>query len=166
MQDEDAVVEEIRNVATCDSDEKIASTLVLGLRDVIIPLEMDVDGDPLQDDEVRLASVGGVVERVLHASSEDVEPDREARLLYYRFRDVPYGAYRVSVRIAEEWTDVFHDLVVRKEGVFCGEMKLDGSKPKNQISAPLLPVEQEGEDAPERFEELRGFVDQIEPLEG
>ena len=157
--------EEIREVATFDSGEENVNTLVLGLRDVVVPVEMDVDGDPLQDDQVRLTGIGGAVERVLSSSSEDVVPDREARLLYYQFRDIPYGAYRVSVRVAEVWTDLFRDVVVRKEGAFCGGKKLDGGKPTDPIPLPEAPVEQEDEVAEEWHEEAGRFVDQIEPLE-
>ncbi|MBJ6760621.1 hypothetical protein JGU66_07585 [Myxococcaceae bacterium JPH2] len=129
--------EEQRDVATFNTGDVAVNTLKVALRDVIVPIEMDLEDDALQDDEVRLTSLGGAMERVLSRNSPDVEADRQERRLYFRFRAVPLGAYRVCVRIAGEWTAVFRDLVVRGEGAFSGGMRLDTQRPRTELAPPV-----------------------------
>jgi hypothetical protein len=101
------------------------NTLVLTGVDLVLPLEMDLDGDPLHDDEVRLCSAAGF-ERVLRVSDDDVERDFERRIASYRFRAVPPGVYDVATRIAGAWIDVLRGLVVKRAGVFFQEERVDG----------------------------------------
>src|SRR4051812_42281272 len=46
-------------VALFNPGEEDHDTIVLSGIDLVIPLELDIDGDPLQDDEVRLRSEDG-----------------------------------------------------------------------------------------------------------
>jgi hypothetical protein len=122
------------------------NTIVLGGTVIVIPLEMDPDADPLHDDEVRLWSVRGSYDRTLFVSDADVEPDLQNRMMHYRFRDVPYGVYRVAVCVAGEWHDLMHNLVVTSDGAYLGGKKLSQEKPAMQAAPP---DETELDDAPD-----------------
>lgn len=155
------LVETSHDVATFDEGDGNVNVLVLPGHDVIVPVEMDPDGDPLQDDGASLDSVGGAYQRFLHPGGADVEADQAKRLWYYRFRDVPYGVYRVSLHVGETWTYLFTDLVVRREGVFAGNKKLGAEKPKDG-AAPSAELEPAPE--PDLKEGETGIADQLEPL--
>jgi hypothetical protein len=127
--DDDFLLLDIHDVALGNVGEKDHNTIVLTGIDVVVPLEMDLDGDPLQDDEVHLRATHGYYEQVLSSSDEDVEVDPDARLLYYRFRFVPPGAYSVSVRIRGHLVTVLRGLVVTRSGAFVGGKKLAAEFP-------------------------------------
>jgi hypothetical protein len=119
-----------------------------GLRsgiDLVVPLEWDIDGDPLQDDEVRLTNVDGEYDRTLLVGDEDVTADAERRLFLYRFRAVPPGAYTVSIRVAEVWYELIRGLVVTPTGARIGSSRLPGTlpdgKPALSDPEPLEPPE-------------------------
>jgi len=134
------------------------NTIVLSGVDLTVPLEMDLDDDPLQDDEVRLQSEDGRFEKHVLASDPDAKPDVDKRIVLYTFRLVPPGMYRVSVRIgAEKWLDVVTGLVVTKQGAFLGDKKL-GSEPEAVSETTDEPAEEPPE-APQEPEELGEFVD-------
>jgi hypothetical protein len=149
--DPDFLVLDVHDVALGNVGEKDHNTIVLSGVDVVVPLEMDMDGDPLQDDEVHLRAKHGQYEQVLSSSDEDVEVDTDARLLYYRFRYVPPGAYNVAVRIRDHLVTVVRGLVVTRSGVFAGGKKLDSAFPEAKAAAPDgddhedVPDEQPGE---------------------
>src|SRR5690606_16553955 len=88
------VLRERHAVATFEPEDAGHNTLVLGGLDVVVPLELDVDADPLSDDVVSLRSVHGLFEQTLSAGDPDVTPDLEAGVASYRFRLVPPGLYR------------------------------------------------------------------------
>jgi hypothetical protein len=124
------VDETFHDVVLGNPDDSDFNTIVLSGIDVVVPLEFDVDGDPLHDDEVRLQSEDGSYESVLLASHEDVKADADKRLVLYRFRAVPPGLYRVSVRIgAETWADIVVDLLVSSTGVSLGGKSLTSDDP-------------------------------------
>lgn len=144
------------------------NTIVLSGVDLTVPLEMDLDDDPLQDDEVRLRGESGHYERHLLASDPDVRPDPDRRIVLYTFRLVPPGVYRVSVRIAEErWLDVVTELVVTREGAFIGDHKLGVETEAVPEAAPELdaeePEEPEAEVLGEWMDVNDGFVEEGEP---
>ena len=104
--------------------------------DVIVPLELDLDGDPLQDDEVRLRSRDGEYERVLWISDRNVTRDEPNRLAHYRFRRVPFGYYDVAARIGGRWVTIFRKVLVMLSGVYGLDQQLTEDPPK-----PALPAE-------------------------
>ncbi len=155
----------LRDVATFELGETQVNTLLVGLGDVVVPVELDPDADPLQDDAVRLASVGGAYDRTLcPADEEDVEVDRDNRRLYYRFRAVPFGAYRAWMKVAGEWADLYTDLVVRQGGATCGGKKLEAKRPEKAPAPPVPPPDPDVEEDDEPPEDL-GYADQMEPVE-
>jgi hypothetical protein len=135
-------VTEPRDIALFERDDQHTNTIVLSGVDVLVPLARDLDRDPLHDDEIRLFREDGHFERVLQAGHGDVEPNGATELVY-RFRDVPPGLYRLSVRVGGEWTDVMTGLVVRRAGVFWNDQPLAEGPP------PPPPEESTGGDEPE-----------------
>ncbi|HYD39950.1 MAG TPA: hypothetical protein VEB43_03905 [Anaeromyxobacter sp.] len=165
MADEARELIPIRDVATSGEGETRFNTIALSGRDIVIPIEMDLAGDPLQDDEVRLVSAGGGYDQSLSPSDDDVEADDDAGVMQYRFRRVPYGAYRVHVRIGSEWTVLHDDLVVRVYGVSAAGKELDDERPAVTIAGPVEPEEPAPEEPPEPSngeEDTTLFVDQVE----
>jgi len=151
-------VEKSYDVALGNLGEKDFNTIVLSGVDITVPLEMDLDNDPLQDDEVRLRSEDSHYEKVLFASDPDAVPDKDKNLILYTFRLVPPGAYRISVRISDQrFLDVVTGLVVTKEGAFIGDQKL-GSEPESVASVEPPPEPEEPPEEPEE-ESLGEFVD-------
>jgi hypothetical protein len=116
-------------VMLCDVGDEGHNVLVLSGIDVVLPLEMDLDGDPLMDDVVSLRSVHGRFEQELTIGHPDVRPHPDKRLVYYRFRFVPPGLYRVSVRVGSTWSSVIERLLVTHEGAFLRGQKLDATPP-------------------------------------
>ena len=123
-------------VALGNLDEDDFNTIVLSGIDVVVPVELDLDGDPLQDDRVRLRSEDGYFDVILASSDPDVEADTDAGYLNYCFRLVPPGVYRVSVLIAEQWVPLVRRLVVKRDGVYVNGEKLDDAAPE-QRPAPV-----------------------------
>lgn len=153
------MIESTHDVATFDEDDGNIQVLILAGHDVIVPVELDAENDPLQDDWVSLRSVGGAYEAFLQPGMPDVEADVPNRRWYFRFRDVPFGAYRVELLVGEAWTELIPDLVVRREGVFAGGKKLGAAKPTEQV-APAAEVEPAPE--PELEDGAAGFAEQQE----
>lgn len=132
-------LDDVYDVMLGGPGDEALNTLVLPELDVVVPLERDLDNNPLQDDEIVLTSIDGSMEHVLYSSDPDVEADEENRLLFYRFRFVPLGAYRVSVRIAGSLYVVIPDLLVRREGVFMGGKKLPQQRSGEKMAPPVEP---------------------------
>src|SRR5215470_6345955 len=134
-------------VALGTPGEPHANTIVLGGATIVIPLEMDPDCDPLHDDEVRLWSAHGGYDRTMFVSDANVEPDIDARLMFYRFEDVPLGVYRVAVCVAGQWHDLMHNLIVTANSVFLGGKKLETEKPALRAAPPVtLDIDEASED--------------------
>lgn len=127
---------ETHDVALGNEGEKDYNRIVLTGVDIVIPVELDMDGDPFQDDAVRLRAEHGHFDQVLVASDRDVEADTDSRYLFYRFRHVPPGAYRVSVRIGDDWVPLLRGLVVTKDGAFVGGKKLGEDRPESKPAEP------------------------------
>jgi hypothetical protein len=129
------------------------NTIALQGVDIIIPLEEDLDCDPLQDDEIRLLSLDGNYEKVVKASDSDAVPDDEHGIIYYRFQSVPVGVYKVSVLVGQTWVDVFQQILVSPKGVWNSESRLgrkeqqikfdirreETSVPPDRVAPELLP---------------------------
>ncbi len=124
-----------RSVAARSEGRRTSNTLVIPGHDVVIPVELDLDGDPFQDDEVRISAELGGYERVLRSSDPSVTRAPEAAWLLYRFERVPYGVYRVSVRVAGRWMLLHLGLVVRRRGVFMGDRELTTELPASPSRA-------------------------------
>ena len=124
------------DVGLGNPDDDDYSTIVLSGLDIVFPLEMDLDGDPLQDDEVRLRAEGGAYDEVLTVSHPDVVPDLEKSLLYYRFRWVPFGVYTLMVRIAGTWHALTEGILVSAEGAFLGDEQLGEALPSEGMAPP------------------------------
>ncbi len=120
-------MEDVRDVMVGAPGDTAGNMLVLGGMDVVVPLEMDLDDDPLQDDEVWLRRADGSVVQVLYANDPDVERNEEQRLFFFGFRDVPFGVYTVSVKVGDQLYDAIRGLVVCREGVLLGGKKLASS---------------------------------------
>lgn len=133
---------ETYDVSLGNKGEDDHNTIVLSGIDIVVPVELDMDGDPFQDDAVRLRAEHGHFDQVLVASDPDVEIDTDSRYLFYRFRHVPPGAYRASVRIGDDWVPLLRGLVVTKDGAFVGGKKLGEDRPQ---SKPAEPEKDEGE---------------------
>lgn len=122
-------------VALGNRSETDHNTIVLTGVDVVLPLEMDADGDPLQDDEANLRSASGHYDRTLTVGHPDVTPDKDNGQLLYRFRDVPPGHYRVAVKVADRWMPVLRGIVITKDGAFVGDRKLASDVPAVKAAA-------------------------------
>lgn len=118
------------------------NTIVLGT-DLVLPLEADLDGDPEQDDEIRLRSLSGSYELVLHAHDEAVKLHPEKPLLLYRFPELPRGSYELSVRVGDRWSVLVPEIKVSIDGVFIGEGKAEASLDEVDAGEPLDPIEEE-----------------------
>ena len=129
--------------------------------DLVVPVELDLDGDPLMDDVVSLRSAHGRYEQTLVVGDPDVEIVEAQRLAYYRFTDVPPGLYRVAVRIRDRWVRVIDGLLVTVEGAFVRGEALGAELP-SEVVAPIHRTHFEdlagGEDT-------EGFDEEIEPGE-
>ena len=134
-------------------------TLVLSGIDLEVPLEADLDGDPLHDDEVRLVSEEGEYEATLTAGHPDVRFDKDKNLYVYRFREVPQGFYRLQVRVGDEdWATVASDLAVYRDKVTLGAETLGTELAK--IASEDAPVPDEDEpSADEQTDEGPVFMD-------
>jgi hypothetical protein len=144
MAADEFLLAEVHEVALGNVDEDDYNTLVLSGIDVVVPVELDADGDPLQDDEVRLRSEDGYYDVVLRSSDPDVEADADAGYLNYCFRLVPPGVYRVSVRVREHWALLVRGLVVKRDGVYINGTKLDDQPPtESPAAAPTSEPEDE-----------------------
>lgn len=129
---EEYLLWETYEVALGNTGEDDHNTLVLSGIDVVIPVELDIDGDPLQDDEVRLRSEDGYYDVTLASSDDDVEVDVETGYLHYRFRLVPPGVYRAAARAGERWTALFRGLVVQRDGAYLRGEKLGEELPSDK----------------------------------
>lgn len=138
-------VDNIHNVALFNPGESEYNTIILGGVDVVIPLELDMDGDPFQDDAVCLRSHGGNWEDVRLSSDPEVVAAPDKRHLYYPFQDVPAGIYHVDVRIAERWNTVLSNLLVTRGKAYIGDKVLPSSAPEiaAAIDDPHTLVERE-----------------------
>jgi hypothetical protein len=121
------------------------NTIVLGT-DLVIPLEADLDGDPEQDDEIRLRSLSGSYELVLHARDEAVKLHPEKPLLLYRFPELPRGSYELSVRVGDQWSVLVPEIKVSPDGVSIGGAKAETSLDDIFVGEPLDPIEEESAD--------------------
>lgn len=135
-------------VALFDEGSKSKNTIVLGA-ELVLPLEADLDGDPAQDDEVRLASAGGDYEVVLHAHGDDVEIHPSKPVLLYRFRDVPRGTFTLSVKVGDHWSVLVPDLRVKKDGVYFGDQAVSGSIDDLAIGEALDHAVEEEDEEPD-----------------
>jgi hypothetical protein len=116
------------------------NSLVLSGVDLEVPLEMDLDADPLHDDEIRLLSEDGAYEAVLCANEPDVQTDLDKNLYIYCFRSVPPGLYRIQVRTSDQgWATVITDIVVGRKGVRIGETELEDKDPEKIPLTPAAP---------------------------
>lgn len=143
---------ETYEVALGNKSESDHNTIVLTGVDVVLPLEMDADGDPLQDDEANLRSASGHYDRTLTIGHPDVVPDKDNGQLLYRFRDVPPGHYRVAVKVAEQWVPVLRGIVITKDGAFIGERKLATEVPATKAAAAPADAGEGAEEASNHHE--------------
>jgi hypothetical protein len=134
------------------------NTIVLSGIDLVVPLELDLDSDPLHDDEIRLKSETSAFERILLSSDPNATPDPDKHLLLYRFRVVPPGIYRISVKVGETWSDLVVGLVVSKKGAYLGDKRLDDGDPEAIHPPPVPKADEESEPVLEP-EELGDFMD-------
>lgn len=118
------------DVALFNPGETEHNTIVLGGVDLVIPLELDMDGDPFQDDAVCLRSLGGDWEHVCLSSDPEVTAAQDRRHLYYPFHDVPAGIYRVDVRVADHWNTVISNLLVSRGSAFIGDQVMGEAPPE------------------------------------
>ncbi len=128
------------------------NVIVLTGVDLVVPLEADLDGDPVHDHAARLESVDGSF-WILEADDPDVRLDLDARRYLYRFRAVPCGLYSISVKGAAGWVPVVTGILVDKKGASMGG-KLLAEKAHPPRPPPPPPPEEpapEPEPLPEDF---------------
>ena len=133
------------------------NTIVVDRTDLSVPVERDLDGDPLQDDEVWLKDAEGKVVRRLLSTDADVSEDSASGYRLYCFRELPFGVYSVWVNLAGQPYALLPGVVVRAEGAFVGDERLDAE--------PVLPPRDTAEDSPaalDEGDEGELFVDQDE----
>jgi hypothetical protein len=154
-------------VALGNRDETEQNTLVIADREVTLFLERDYDDDPLQDDRVRLLSFDGSVELILESDDpEHVEAVEDESLLCYRFLAVPFGLYRVMVEVDGGWKEVINNLIVRRQGVFIGDVELSDAAPSEVVVAvdrydDDAADDQQGDEQAEAASEDGGDVDAV-----
>lgn len=145
------------DVSLGNRGERSHNTLVLPGVDLVVPLERDLDGDPLQNDEVHLVADDGTLDLQLTVDDPAVRDEGDG-LLRYEFRAVPFGVYHVRVRVGGELIEVMHGLEVRRRGVFHDGARIDGEGAALDVSQdPLDARDAPGDDddgAFERFEVL------------
>lgn len=107
--------------------------------DIVIPLELDLDGDPLKDDEIRLRRNDGGYDKVVKSS--EAEREEGVPLLNYLFEDVPPGEYTVSVKVGSAWNDVMNEMRVTTSDVFYQGASFSGDEDGSQFGFPQEPVE-------------------------
>jgi len=150
------------SVALFNRGEKEVNTIVLPGMELVIPLEEDMDCDPLQDDEIRLTGAGGGYERVVKSSDPEAVPNHEERLIYYHFPDVPPGIYQLSVRIGGHWVPLANDLIVTPKGAFLGREKLGEAAAKTVFDTRPHPEAKPEPKGPPSSPRLlpKGYMDQ------
>ena len=148
-----------RPVATFERGDSDYNTIALEGIDIVIPLEEDLDCDPLQDDEIRLQNLDGTFEKILKASGPDATPEHGSEVIHYNFRKVPAGFYRISVRVGEAWVDVSTDLMVTPRGAFFRGAKLKQEPPPVSYQARKEEVEITDSDDDTWIPELPEFMD-------
>jgi hypothetical protein len=149
----DDEVDETFDVALTLPGESRHNTIVLGGTDLTIPLEMDADGDPFQDDAVCLRSASGFYEQALLSSDEVVRADSDKRYLYYPFEDVPSGVYSVDVQIAGRWTAVISGILVSRGEARRGDEVLGEDPPGDGSAADEAGEDDDEPEAPELGED-------------
>ncbi len=133
-------------VALFDKGSTKKNVIVLGA-ELVLPLEADLDGDPDQDDEVRLVGPGYDVTRSAQADEVEIHPDKP--VLLYRFPDVPRGEYSLLVKIGDTWSTVVPKLSVKKDGVFVGDKAVSGSLDDLAVGEALGREADEEEEQPD-----------------
>jgi hypothetical protein len=128
-------------VALGDVGSSTKNTLLLDRWDLVVPVERDLDDDPLVDDEVVLKDLDGQVVRRLLASDDDVSEDPDSGMLLYCFRDLPFGVYSVAVVVGAQEHPVIAQVVVRAKGVFIGETKLSESSALARLARAQEPAD-------------------------
>lgn len=113
---------------------------MLGRWDIVVPLERDLDDDPLHDDEVVLKDADGVIVRRVFASDDDVAEDPDSGMLLYTFRDVPFGVYSVAVAVGAQQHPVIAQVIVRAKGVFVGDEQLGADDPLEKLTRAQEPT--------------------------
>jgi hypothetical protein len=150
-------------VAVGNEGEDDHNTIVLSGVDLSVPLEMDLDDDPLQDDEIRIRSEDGFFEQHVRASDADAEPLVDQRMILYHFRGVPPGVYRIQVNVAGRWVDVIRGLVVRRGGVVHAGSNLTTSRPTHSLGPAAPPPEPpEHDEAPDEESEFMDVNDSFQ----
>jgi hypothetical protein len=112
------------------------NTLVLAGLDLVFPLEADLDGDPDTEDVVRLWSEDGMYDRSLTKRNSDVQPEGDAPILAYTFRDVPPGIYRLSAVVRDRQFDILRDIVVTRTDALHGGTSLAGNYDPLLVGTP------------------------------
>jgi hypothetical protein len=129
-------------------DDTSHNVVVLSGVDLDVPLEADLDDDPLHDDELLLEGTDGSFRR-LTPKHPDVRLDLEKKLYIYRFRSVPPGEYRLSVRLSDDvWASIATGIRVDKRGASFGGRQLTDAPPpappqEPEATAPEEPAAQE-----------------------
>jgi hypothetical protein len=122
------------------------NTIVLGGLDVVIPLEIDFDGDASVEDEVRLRSDDGWFEAHVKESEATVEREGDKPILLYTFEAVPPGVYTVSAKVGEEFWDILTGLRVTRDTVKYDDKSFVGSSSdRDKLGVP----DDEGEELAE-----------------
>lgn len=143
-------------VATGPIGASAHNTIVVRGMSLTLPLELDLDDDPLQDDEVRLRSQDGFFEQHVRASDPEAEPLIEERLLLYHFRDVPPGVYNAEVNAGGRWRTVVRGLLVERSGADGADPHISGTRESPKLGgedAHHVHDDPEGEDRDVRTQE-------------
>jgi hypothetical protein len=135
------------DVALGTSNDQACNVVVLSGVDLEIPLEADLDHDPVHEDELLLEGSDGSV-RHLSGSDPDVRLDLDKKLHIYRFRSVPPGEYSLSARLSDGvWASIATGIRIDKRGASFGGKLLTDAPPPKPAEAPEEKEQEEAEPA-------------------
>lgn len=122
--------------------------------DLALPMEVDLDGDPTQEDAVRLVSVALGVDRVVSENDPDATRHPTAPLVTYRFPKLQPGTYSIQVRVDGRWVPYLTGVTLRLDGLYLGEKRLQGWVDPASLGTPAPDdvVDDTPEEKPEYFD--------------
>ena len=130
------------DIALGTAADDVHDVIVLSGLYVDVPMEADLDADPLHAAQLRLERADGSV-WVLGVGDPDVGLDLANGRYVYTFRSVTYGRYCISIKLPVDdvWAKFVTGIVVSKKGVFLNGKAMASSLP----AAPAPKVEEDPE---------------------
>ncbi len=99
----------------------IRLSLIEESADLIIPVQMNLDGDDEVKDELKIISEDGSFEKIIREDDkENASKDMENELLFFNFGTLPDNKYKVQFKANNEWFDLIADLNTKESDPFVG----------------------------------------------